>query len=606
MVIKNLAFVEGKEQVEAFIKSKENGKYLVVALDIDAENELSLSKIEFKSLRDYDIEINLDTTSFKFCSLWYKKFKNVLNYKDINLGELFRSEGLFSNLLNKINILIYVIDKEKPVNILTVKKSLTGQDFFHDVPLFNILLEITKKNKLNLIIIDTNNKKNKKLNLNLKFYFYIVLMVFQNIFFILKSIFVENKNNLIFVGSLKQFYPLIKRFKGEGYTTIRVGENFGRGFFKRDVSYFLSFKYLYWFKLVFFVSKQKKKFKRIFLKLSKHPDLFDEFLYKGLPLFPMIKDRLEYFFLEEIENYLKYIKITEILIKQHKIKAIILTNDVLPFEKSLVLVAKKYNIPTIVVQFSVPGDVFAFYPFISDRLIIWGEYTKEWLIKNGIGIKKLSIAGSSRFDSYKKEEKINIEDIKNRLNLPLNKKIVLYSPQYMIKELKYTGLYLNPGERSHLDYHLFKAISEFRGVHLVIKLHPSDKDVDFILNSLKKAGCKNYSILTDVDFYKVLVSCDVLITTWSTTGIEGMLVGKPIISVNLKKNKYPLPYIESKATFGVRKPSDFVIALKKTLYDKNYSKKIRRNVYKFMDNNLHKLDGKSTERVMELIQKMLK
>src|SRR5207253_1225647 len=66
----------------------------------------------------------------------------------------------------------------------------------------------------------------------------------------------------------------------------------------------------------------------------------------------------------------------------------------------------------------------------------------------------------------------------------------------------------------------------------VFKLHPADMPSPY-LRIIKAQGATNIKVLQDTDVIPVLAQAHLVVTLFSTTGIEAMLLGKPLIQVNL-------------------------------------------------------------------------
>jgi CDP-glycerol glycerophosphotransferase (TagB/SpsB family) len=89
----------------------------------------------------------------------------------------------------------------------------------------------------------------------------------------------------------------------------------------------------------------------------------------------------------------------------------------------------------------------------------------------------------------------------------------------------------------------------------------------------------------------------------STVGLEAMLLDKPVITFD------PIgtmnPYAETDAVIGVRKENDLVAAIKGALYDPEVRRKLSEARRKFVYEYAYLQDGKASQRVANLIEKMI-
>ena len=94
---------------------------------------------------------------------------------------------------------------------------------------------------------------------------------------------------------------------------------------------------------------------------------------------------------------------------------VVLWNDVMPTEKSIIEFAHSLKKPVIVVQHGRHGTSRYYPPFnepiLADKLCVWGERDKKVLVDNNHPAKKIEVCGSPIFFYLKpriKHEGINI------------------------------------------------------------------------------------------------------------------------------------------------------------------------------------------------------
>ena len=81
-----------------------------------------------------------------------------------------------------------------------------------------------------------------------------------------------------------------------------------------------------------------------------------------------------------------------------------------------------------------------------------------------------------------------------------------------------------------------------------------------------------------------------------------MYFRKPVISIRFRKNKYPLPYVDYGAGFEVSSTEELI---SKLFLISGNPKILEKNQQKFLSDYVYKLDGKSSQRVKDLIREML-
>ncbi|MEM1689058.1 MAG: CDP-glycerol glycerophosphotransferase family protein [Candidatus Hadarchaeales archaeon] len=112
------------------------------------------------------------------------------------------------------------------------------------------------------------------------------------------------------------------------------------------------------------------------------------------------------------------------------------------------------------------------------------------------------------------------------------------------------------------------------------------------------------------NLYDLLASCNILITDASVVGSEAAAIGKPVIIVNLTGKPYPIRYypkllIDEGVAVEVRRKGELLPTIERLLNKKSQNE-LMKNREKFVRKYFYRIDGKSSERVAELVEKMVK
>jgi surface carbohydrate biosynthesis protein len=120
-------------------------------------------------------------------------------------------------------------------------------------------------------------------------------------------------------------------------------------------------------------------------------------------------------------------------------------------------------------------------------------------------------------------------------------------------------------------------------IQLVIKVHPSE-DMGPHRAMAEKYRDSRVHVVKDTDLYALISNCELLITKFSTTALEAMMVGKPVVTINLSGHPTPVPYAEEGAAIGVYRYEDIEQAIVKTLYDEETRSKLKAGRDRFVRN----------------------
>lgn len=242
---------------------------------------------------------------------------------------------------------------------------------------------------------------------------------------------------------------------------------------------------------------------------------------------------------------------------------------------------------------------------VADYFILPGNYFFEFLAeKFNNSVDKFRDFGFARNDSLFK----NI-DIKKKLNLQQNCKLVLWLPTYRkhknIKEINISDtlipIYDNLEKLKELDEYLIK-----NNIYIYLKPHPAQD-----ISSLTNEKLSNFRIILDadlqdlgVDLYEFLSGTDSLITDYSSVYFD-YLLKRNMIGVTLDDYDYYKKYLSCEnydeiiSGEHIYNEKDFLKYLK-NLKNNNYNKeKYEEELKKY---HTH-LDGNSAKRLYEFIMK---
>lgn len=337
-------------------------------------------------------------------------------------------------------------------------------------------------------------------------------------------------------------------------------------------------------------------------------------IYKGVNLWNIARDELERTFLLALQNIVKYIELSKEIMKVEHPDIMVIANELSPLNKALVVACNLRGTPVLAVQHGViiaVKDVLIYYPSIHEDLnekpskrftfpqkfAVYGECTKEVLVKE-IGYpfeERIVITGQPKYDVLAKAGEIfDRERFCADWDINPDKKIVLIGSQ----------TFHIAGNKDIFFRTIFHALKEDPQIQMVIKPHPTEQEEWH--KELKKEMDVNAVLLPrKANTIEALYACDALMTFYSTIALEAMMLGKPVITVNLTNQPDPVPYAQSGAAFGVYKTEDIAPAVREVLENPETRKQLEIGRQEYLYKQFYKLDGQATRRVVELVYKMI-
>ena len=257
------------------------------------------------------------------------------------------------------------------------------------------------------------------------------------------------------------------------------------------------------------------------------------------------------------------------------------------------------GIRTLIVQHGTPNrdSLHAFAPFEADCFAAWGDFTKDFLVKNGVEPERIVVTGGPIFDQTALL-KPDRSQIYTELGIgPEVNKTIVFTMQGQGVGSSPTAEEIEAG-----IVETMKAASQYQDVLLLFQARPGQR-VEDIQNIGSKAGCSGARAIRYHDTEALIAASDGVITFFSTTAIDALILGKPLLLINLSDDRDFLPFVPIGAAFGAYTEGEIGPAFRRLIECPDELRAGRERAVPYM---VYKVDGKSLERVLNLVRSMLK
>ncbi|MBI2075725.1 MAG: UDP-N-acetylglucosamine 2-epimerase [Candidatus Aenigmarchaeota archaeon] len=342
--------------------------------------------------------------------------------------------------------------------------------------------------------------------------------------------------------------------------------------------------------------KQALKLKDMWKQLSSSGNFRKSFRFCGVNIWNIVEKQFDAYFAARWKSHLRDFMLLESLLKTEKPGAVVYPAEMSEFGRELFYLCESAGAKCLAIQHGVFGNWLNVYHTKNElrgkyrcplpaKTAVYGPAFRDMLVdKCNYPDDSVVITGSQRFDRITDRG----QNIRKTLGIASNKKIIalITSP-------------VSRGENAMLTKAVFGAVKKFGNVQLVVKIHPNESSSVYKkAEGYAKSGA---IIVRDIDLYDVIRSCDAAITYLSTAGMEAILLGKPLIVVNLTGRDDVVPYVKEKAAIGVYRAEDLEPAIRRALADGTKGL----NTKSFMKKYAYKNDGKASERICKLIRGLM-
>jgi hypothetical protein len=288
-------------------------------------------------------------------------------------------------------------------------------------------------------------------------------------------------------------------------------------------------------------------------------------------------------------------------------RAGILKDDVI--DQTITFVAKQLGIKTLAILDSPRGfsDRFNYlgkkdFRFCPDKIV--AEKNVIDAVKNqGVNSKLLEPLGNPSFDilstivkNFREDQK---QEIREQIGLSDLDFLIFYAGGTYQDQFKKLGYW---------DYTAIQIISDVmkyfskkmpEKVGTVVKLHPGmpQLDQESISDIINRSKMK---LITDIDLHDLILAADLVITTYSTVGIKAIHMGKLCLSLqpDLKTEDLFIPSALGVIPVAYNKPACWMMLPAMILSSRARNEWLQKA-------SGFRTDGRATERVVELVYKML-
>lgn len=265
--------------------------------------------------------------------------------------------------------------------------------------------------------------------------------------------------------------------------------------------------------------------------------------------------------------------------------------------KMLSYLSHEYHVPMITLQeglYYAPAAVYRSHTEYSSACLVWGKATREVLVRSGGSGAKIFVVGNTHLHSVvaRESEPAAVERTRKELKIPDRHQVVTL----LMGGLGYDRGFTFPQEL--LDW-----ARKNPALVLVCKWHPVTNKLAIEEIGMSLQNIPNIRMLQQFDTYRLLAASDVCVVFGnSTTGLEALAFGKPLVEVQLAGLEYSFArqgVAEAASSLSVV-PDAIESALCGTVPADR-----RLKVETYLRDNLHLFDGHSVDRCMDAVEKML-
>jgi hypothetical protein len=327
--------------------------------------------------------------------------------------------------------------------------------------------------------------------------------------------------------------------------------------------------------------------------------------YNGVHLWSVLYPLLQPYLSKQIRAVVGLTQWTEFLVKRLRLDCCVSRDDVSPYRNPMCQVLRNNGVPIVIIQDGLrTNDMTGNYvmPKVGNVHATWGEYYKKWHVDRGKSAENQVITGFPRHDRLVRLPPVDREAICRRFGLDPNRKIALVATEWYQAA---TTRYMSDVEEGYARL-VFRALKPHKDLQIVAKLHPYFQErCGRIVSEIAEQEKVDVVIAKDSLWELIQVSSFVVVYL-STVTVEALIIGKPVISVNLVDGRDITGLTQEGLAIGAYDEESFDRAVRKCLSMGESCIAADGERQELLLPFTGPLDGRSSERVAQLIESQVK
>ncbi|MBU1632521.1 MAG: UDP-N-acetylglucosamine 2-epimerase [Nanoarchaeota archaeon] len=623
---KKLIIITEREHIPKFIKEIDNNT-TVISCNDNVCQELKKRKIKNKSVDEiykYNSELGIK---------WIKNLakKNIKNQNLMSFFEfrgtslwwwmeywLYESYAYYDSLkeITRVFHTIYnILKKEKPDEIIYIKEGR-----LHDKTIKIIANKFgikTKEISSNFKLIQFKIAKKIKMTL-IKNLFDLRFISRKTIWNLLnkknKRLFNTKKIPILIINwssdrDEKHIKPIIEKLdknKYDVYALDVASNNFLDFSILKEKSKNNILKHIL---LENYIKKKEtktvKKIQSLWNFLRKDNNFKGIFKISDINIWPLVEPQLSCYFNVRLKDHLISLIAVDNVISSIKPKIAVTPTETSEFDKGLFVSCQRNKIPVISIQHGLFNDLRCIhdkgevslkeikpeYCPIPTITTVYGNCDKDFLIKKGnYPENSVIVTGNHRYDVYiNLHKRIDKNQVYKELKIDSSKKNILIATQP----------FPHTPDREKLIKIVSEAVKTIKDIQLIIKVHP-EESVRLYEKIVKNNDVK--AIITKYDINKSLYICEILVTVSSTVGLEAAILEKPVIIISSIKTYDTTDFVKKGIALKAYDSKELKKLISKISFNSKTKFKLHEKRKKYIYDHCYKMDGKSSERIVNLIE----
>ena len=227
---------------------------------------------------------------------------------------------------------------------------------------------------------------------------------------------------------------------------------------------------------------------------------------------------------------------------------------------------------------------------IPTRTAVFGTLARDLLVdRGGYPPERLVVTGSPKFDALVEAGRhFSKEETRRRLGLALDVPVLVVASRF-------TAI-------GSVFAELVRAAEAIDNLWLLVKPHQAERSDTYAAVGARERASRLRIVPPEENLLELLFASDGLVTVDSFASSEALVLGRPVMVVNLPSNLSAL--VERGVALGVQRGESIEDRLRGLLFDGELRLELERQRRKYMEEFAYGADGSSTARIVNAIREV--
>ena len=267
--------------------------------------------------------------------------------------------------------------------------------------------------------------------------------------------------------------------------------------------------------------------------------------------------------------------------------------------RAAVTATKEFGIPSFAIQHGIMYPQYYSHEHrrfellgedavpIPTKTAVYGSLAKDLLVTRGSYPEdRIVITGSPKFDALvRAAEGFDRKKTRTALQVPEGARMLVLATRFTAVGAVFSDL--------------VEAVERLENVWLFVKPHQAESPSPYEAILARVGAPQTRMLSSDKNLLELLFASDGLITVDSFASSEALVLGRPVLVVNLPNNLSAL--VERGVALGASSGASLEQVLRKLLFDERARKELEEKRKEYIQEFAFGADGRSTERIVEAI-----